>query len=376
MDKSNKRSADNAHDEVDHFFPTSKRSKPEVDNNRNNAYPQEWAKSILSCHDYTIAWVCALPIEMAAATAMMSEIHESLSTHAEDSNTYTFGSIGEHNIVIACLPSGHYGTNNAATVANNMHRSFPSIRLRLMVGIGGGVPDKPDLRLGPDVRLGDVVVGDQVIQYDFGKTVDSGQFIPTSIPYRPPQNVMTAVSKLRAHHEQHSSQISTFLADILSRNPKMTSYAYPSGLEDLLFDSGYDHPQSLGDCGHCDRSKLLTTRHLRLSNSPKIHYGLIGSGNQVMKHGVTRDKVAQGQTTHGPGVICFEMEAAGLTDSFPCLVVRGICDYSDSHKNKGWQRYAAAVAAAYAKELLHFIPVINVRNASALSAVGKYYTSD
>lgn len=370
MDRATKRYPDNAHNEVDHFFPAPKRLKPDMDNDYSNSYEQNRAKSMLSRDDYTIAWVCALPIEMAAATAMMSKIHKSLPTHADDSNTYTFGSIGDHNIIIACLPSGHYGTNNAATVANNMHRSFPSIRLRLMVGIGGGVPDKLD------VRLGDVVVGDQVIQYDFGKTVDRGQFIHTSIPCRPPQNVMTAVSKLRAHHEQHSSQISTFLADMLSQNPKMTSYAYPSELEDLLFDSGYDHPQSMEDCSHCDRSKLLTTRHHRSSNSPKIHYGLIGSGNQVMKHGLTRDKVARDQTSHGPGVICFEMEAAGLSDTFPCLVVRGICDYSDSHKSKGWQRYAAAVAAAYAKELLHFIPAINVRKASAVAAVGKYYTFD
>lgn len=242
MDKYTKRSVDITHNEVDHFLPNSKRLKLGIDNSCNNADPQDRTKLILSCDDYMIAWVCALPIEMAAATAMLSDVHEDLSTHADDSNTYTFGSIGNHNIIIACLPSGHYGTNNAATVANNMHRSFPSIRLRLMVGIGGGVPDKPDVGLGSDVRLGDVVVGDQVIQYDFGKTVDSGQFIQTSIPCRPPQNVMTAVSKLRARHEQYSSQISTFLADMLSRNTEMTSYAYPSKLEDLLFDSGYDQP--------------------------------------------------------------------------------------------------------------------------------------
>ena len=48
-------------------------------------------------------------------------------------------------------------------------------------------------------------------------------------------------------------------------------------------------------------------------------------------------------------MLCFKMEAAGLMDDFPCLVVRGICDYADSHKNKQWQGYAAATAAAYAK---------------------------
>ncbi|KAJ0109322.1 hypothetical protein J7T55_000246 [Diaporthe amygdali] len=368
MDKATKRSVDDTYNEIDYTLPDSKRLRPGIDNDRNNAFPQDRTESVLSCEDYTIAWVCALHIEMAAAEAMLSNIHESLPTHIDDTNTYTFGSIGMHNVIIACLPSGHYGTNNAATVANNIRRSFPSIRLRLMVGIGGGVPGKAD------VRLGDVVVSDQVIQYDFGKTVDGGQFIPTSIPYRPPQDVMTAVSKLRASHEQDGSRISTILADMLSRKPAMTAYAYPSRLEDLLFDGGYDHSQSTEDCKHCDRSKLVA-RDCRPDNSPKIHYGLIASGNQVMKHGKTRDKVSRDQNAHGPGVLCFEMEAAGLADSFPCLVVRGICDYSDSHKNKGWQRYAAAAAAAYAKELLHVIPAVNMRRTSAVTAVGKYYTT-
>ena len=67
----------------------------------------------------------------------------------------------------------------------------------------------------------------------------------------------------------------------------------------------------------------------------------------VMKDGPTRDKIAR-----QAGILCFEMEAAGFVYSFPCLAIRGICDYADSHKNNHWQRYAAAVAAAYARELL------------------------
>lgn len=64
-----------------------------------------------------------------------------------------------------------------------------------------------------------------------------------------------------------------------------------------------------------------------------------------MKHGSTRDRIASEL-----GILCFEMEAAGLMDSFPCLVIRGISDYAVSHKNHQWREYAAATAAAYAKE--------------------------
>ena len=69
-----------------------------------------------------------------------------------------------------------------------------------------------------------------------------------------------------------------------------------------------------------------------------------------MKHGTARDEIAKKEDVN-----CFEMEAAGLMDNFPCPVIRVICDYADSHKNKRWQPYAAATAAAVAKALLGYI---------------------
>ena len=85
--------------------------------------------------------------------------------------------------------------------------------------------------------------------------------------------------------------------------------------------------------------------------TPRIHYGTIGSSKTVVKDSDTREQLKKDL-----GLLCVEMEAAGLIDHFPCLVIRGICDYADSHKNKRWQPYAAATAAAYAKELLSIIP--------------------
>lgn len=92
-------------------------------------------------------------------------------------------------------------------------------------------------------------------------------------------------------------------------------------------------------------------RKPRLNLGPQVHYGLVGSANQLMKDCATRERLRQEK-----GIICFEMEAAGLMDNFPCIAIRGICDYSDTHKSKRWQPYAAAAAAAYAKELLGCIP--------------------
>ncbi|KAL0780932.1 hypothetical protein CaCOL14_002267 [Colletotrichum acutatum] len=298
---------------------------------------------------YDVGWVSALRLEMAAAIAMLDFRHEPHAQKEDDSNVYVFGSIGLHNIVIACLPSGEYGTVKAAVVANNMHSSFPSIRIGLMVGIGGGVPGTVD------IRLGDVVVSNPtrdspgVVQYDFGKAINNGRFEGIGSLNKPPTFVLAAVSVLRAKHETQPSQIPSILDDMKQRNTLMVEYTHQFVDEDLLFESSYEH--SGENCDNCDRSKLIL-RDPRATNDPSIHYGIIGSANLLMKDAKRRDQLAKDH-----GLVCFEMEAAGLMDNFPCLVIRGICDYADSHKQKRWQRYAAATAAAYARELLLLTPV-------------------
>src|SRR3954466_9169001 len=139
--------------------------------------PVQIATETRSHKEYTIGWVCALPKEQTAAIAMLDEKHPNLSKPANDNNAYTLGSIGKHNIVIACLPKSQVGTIQAATAATRMVNTFPSIRIGLMVGIGGGIPSK--------VRLGDVVVGTEVIQWDFGKAEKDGNFKRTAIRTRP-----------------------------------------------------------------------------------------------------------------------------------------------------------------------------------------------
>jgi nucleoside phosphorylase len=126
-------------------------------------------------------------------------------------------------------------------------------------------------------------------------------------------------------------------------------YSYPGMEHDQLFEATYNHKDG-NTCRQCDHSKVVD-RHLRKSVAPRIHYGTIGSSNVVIKDGNTREQLKEEL-----GILCVEMEAAGLMDEFSCLVIRGICDYADSHKNKRWQPYAAATAAAYAKEILSIIP--------------------
>ncbi|CRG88629.1 Ankyrin repeat domain-containing protein 50 [Talaromyces islandicus] len=290
---------------------------------------------------YTIAWICALYIEMAAAQAMLDEIHGTPPRDPDDTNIYVLGSIGRHNVVITCLPAGQYGTINAATVATNLKRTFPRICITLMVGIGGGAPCKED------VRLGDVVVGTRVMQYDLGKIVTDGKFDRTAVPRLSQPLLGAALTNLRAKHELSPSRIPHILQQRLGSH---TEYDRPLA-PDNLFQATYEHESQASNCDLCDQSKLKS-RSRRPPSTIKIHHGGIASGNQVMKHGTTRDHVARELD-----IICFEMEAAGLMDIMPCLPIRGICDYSDTHKNKEWQRYAAATAAAYARELIEELPV-------------------
>jgi nucleoside phosphorylase len=317
----------------------------------------------LTHQDYKVGWVCALYMELSAAMAMLDEHHGILRQDPDDDNSYVLGRIGQHNVVIASLPDGETGTNAAAHVATHMRRSYKEIRFGLMVGIGGGVPN---LETGRDIRLGDIVVSRPtkqhggVLQYDYGtcSTTTPDSFRRKGFLNAPPQVLRTATTTLRAyHHSKEGNQIPDYLS--LTKNPNLSpKFTYPQSAQDKLFKAGYTHVPGI-TCVDCDCSELVI-RPTRASD-PVVHYGTIGSGNQVMKNGIRRDEEA---ARHG--LLCFETEAAGLMNTFPCIVIRGISDYADSHKNGQWKDYAAATAAAYAKELLRFIAPEVVTNTATI----------
>jgi nucleoside phosphorylase len=303
----------------------------------------------LRCDEYTVGWVCALPVELAAAQEMLDEEHDTPSIDAHDTNIYTCGRVGEHNVVIACLPEGQTGTHSAAAVAMQMRLAFRSTRFGLMVGIGGGVPSEE-----ADIRLGDVVVSKPhtthggVVQYDSGKATPSG-FERTGSLNTPPTVLLNAVANLRAKHMRGRGRS----AEYLSKLDSLPDFTREAAGPDTLFEATYDH-EGGATCRQCDTSCVADRESRR--QELVVHYGTIASGNQVMRSAAERDRVS----AELGGVLCFEMEAAGLMNSFPCLVIRGICDYADSHKNKRWQPYAAATAAVYAKEVLSVIPAAEV----------------
>ncbi|KAL6826777.1 ankyrin repeat-containing domain protein [Trichoderma sp. SZMC 28015] len=311
------------------------------------------ASKPLSYNDYTVGWICALSEELTAATAMLDEKHDPLPiSNPHDTNSYTFGAIGKHNVVVVCLPEGDIGTNSAASVIMQLVNTFPSIKFGLLVGIGGGIP--------PRVRLGDIVVSTPVgeypgvIQWDLGKATETG-FVRTGSLDRPSKVLLSALTTMKTNHEMEGHKISQFLEELAKKWPRLASkYTWNNKLRDTLFEQeSADDERTPGD--------------------PKIHYGLIASGNQVIKDDFMRDEI---NAKLGGQVLCVEMEAAGVMNNFPCIAIRGISDYADSKKNDHWRGYAASIAAAFTKELLQIVRPTQIEGEpSAKDVLNQVYQS-
>lgn len=298
-----------------------------------------------STGSYTVAWICALDEELLCACRMLDEEFTDVEISEDnDDNTYVYGLIAKHYVVIGCLPAGRYGTNSAARVARDMVRTFPHLRFALMVGIGGGAPTTQN-----DIRLGDVIVSQPkdgfggVLQYDLGKLKD-GHFYRTSQLNAPPEKLLSAITEIRRLYSDKRKP--DRLAAHLQRLDDMEDYRQPE--VDRLYAAGYLHVQGQS-CDQCDPLSVVERRERPNHRALYVHYGTIASGNTVLKDAVVRDIYANDPELN---ILCFEMEAAGLMNTIPCLVIRGICDYCDSHKNDDWHKYAALAAAAYAREVL------------------------
>lgn len=292
---------------------------------------------------YSIGIICALSRELKAVRALLDQTFPRPVKMPNDDNVYELGRMGQHLVVAACLPANSYGTNAAAACAGDMRRSFQKIDFCFLVGVGGGVPSATN-----DIRLGDVVVGrgtqhcPAVIQYDLGKETDDGEFERTGSLANPPMHVLNAINHLQSDPSPQPDPLRVYMKEIVTRtsDEDAARYQYPGADNDTLLE-----PTGSGD------GTREMMRVPRPSDSPVIHYGPIASGNRVIKSARFRDALAEKY-----GILCFEMEAAGVVNSLPTLVVRGICDYSDAQKSKIWQDYAAANAAAYVKLLLSVMP--------------------
>ncbi|KAH8702521.1 nucleoside phosphorylase domain-containing protein [Talaromyces proteolyticus] len=327
--------------------------------------------------DFTIAIICALRIESDAILAMFDDIWEyTYRKEANDPNTYTVGRIGIHNVVLTHLPG--IGKTCAASAAASLRSSFHGIRLGLLVGVCGGVPIHVDDEKS-EILLGDLIISTGIVQYDFGR-----QF-PNRIARkeskndslsRPSTEIRSFLQKIGGLYGRDKLHVGTrlYLTE-LRKKRGFERLEYPGESEDKLYESEYRHKhQDSGVCpicarcesihdDTCDEALVLSCSQLKCDETrlvarerlirgdvqerTQIHFGDVASGDLVIKSAYHRDMISQKEK-----VIAFEMEAAGVWEHFPTVVIKGVCDYADSHKNKIWQGYAAAVAAACMKAFL------------------------
>lgn len=315
---------------------------------------------LLTREAYTVGWLSALPLsELVAAKKMLDDEHDSLHLSIHDENTYAYGSINQHNVVIACMPPGQPGKVSAARLVQPLSQSFPNMKIYLFVGVGGGVP-RPPSRENPeeDIFLGDVVVGwpeetgvPAVVQWDLiereGEGVDKQRLLSTLD--KPDRRLLMALGFLMANHTARSSHFSKHLR----RLSDLEHFANPGIEEDRLYHPTYPHEDgpTPATCEKCDPKQVIERGRRQKPGQPNFHQGTLLSGDSLMKDALMRDDLSRKYFN----AICFEMEAAGVVDHKHCLVIRGISDYSDGHKNGSWQRYAAATAAAFAREFLYTI---------------------
>ncbi|KAB8236407.1 purine and uridine phosphorylase [Aspergillus alliaceus] len=301
----------------------------------------------ISPESITIAIFCALVYEAVAVKHMLDEEYSCCPRAVGPIKyVYSFGRIKNHKIVIA--QPHQMGTVAAAHCATAVSQQFPNVRFALMVGIGAGIPNLPK----HDIRLGDIAVSIPqgthagVIQYDFGKYEREG-FVLKGCLTKPPPILISADNWLAGEELMDRSPIER----TLRRITKISKFSAPD-TTDILYDKDFDHVTKGYDCVACESSnkRKVVSRPVRATRQPVVHRGLILSGNSVIKNPQDRDQLRRYKDA-----ICFEMEAAGIMDEIPCLIVRGICDYADTHKQDGWHYYAAAVAAAYCRVLLRKI---------------------
>lgn len=255
---------------------------------------------------------------------------------SRDKNAYYTGRIHRHHVVIAGLSAGVDGIAAAAQVAHDMLWTFKNVKVGLLVGIGGGVPhlDAHEQFLP---QLGDVVVSQPtklnggVVQWDYGKYMELGEFRLKGVLDKPPPVLLNALQLLQAIHIRKPSKMMQYIRRAFEENP-------------LMANGGFLPPT------------VNSVEQLGEIVAPKQHYGTIASGSGVVADSKLRDLIRA-----RCGAKCVEMEAAGLMDHFKCLVIRGICDLADGKKNDDWHKYAAMTAAAFARELLSCVSVEDVR---------------
>ncbi|KAL3474770.1 putative kinesin light chain [Aspergillus californicus] len=325
--------------------------------------------------NFTIAIICALPLEAEAVEALFDEHYDRLGKYygkkPGDLNAYINGRIGKHNVVLCYMPG--IGKVSTAAVTSSLQASYPGIMLALATGICGGAPLLPEYR---EIFLGDVIISDLVIEYDFGRQYPDSFQRKTKAKDtlgRPFQEIQALLKGLRAENtfSKLQNQAQHYLYSLQETG---TKWCHP-GVNDILFRASYLHkhynysspagcscfgsdlPEQIceeafqKDCDDigCDQGEQIRCRKVSKDIQTSIHIGPIASSDTIIKFGQHREEIVRKEK-----VIGFDVEGAWIWDNVPCIIIKGVCDYADSHKSMLWQAYAAATGASVTKAFLDY----------------------
>ncbi|UKZ58144.1 hypothetical protein TrVGV298_012010 [Trichoderma virens] len=342
---------------------------------------------------FKIAIICVLKAEFDAVEGLFDQFWEPDHNYGKaekDPIVYRTGRIGAHDVVLVFLPGK--GNIHSANVASSLRSSFNSIRLCLVVGTCGGSPLTVEDE--QEIILGDVIISAGVVYADFGQEFCDELVMDDNLQHslgRPNLEIRAFLNKLSSmrSNSQLRSDTLAYLSQLLQKKNYET-YQYPGADKDKLYEKTYRHQHHIPTqcsicskiadlrdpvCNHsraltcdellCDDNMLVRRKRLHdgdvMSNNsqlhivePLIHLGLVASSDQTVRSAILRQKLFNEK-----GVIAFEMEGAGVWDTFPTIVIKGVCNYADSHKTRGWQKYASATAAACLKALLRQWSVVD-----------------
>ncbi|KAL3429016.1 nucleoside phosphorylase domain-containing protein [Aspergillus tetrazonus] len=311
--------------------------------------------------EFAIAIICAQTLEAEAVEDLFDETYNRLGERYRkepgDDKAFLNGRIGNHNVVVCYMPG--MGKGSTASVASSLKISYKRIKVALVVGICGGAPYPLS---GGEVFLGDVIISDTVVQYDFGRQYPSNFEKKLGVKYtlgRPNRAIHSILASLQARRSRRDLQ-EKLLQHLQVLQESLPDWHHPA-IDDILFEALYQHKHYGGTSPACpcldstpeDICKTAVKSpctSLGCDVNWVFHIGMVASADTEMKSGEHRDRLAQSE-----GVVGFEMEGAGVWDNISCIIINGVCDYADSHKNKAWQAYAAATGAAAAKSFLEYL---------------------
>lgn len=324
--------------------------------------------------EYTIGWICSNSKTSSLAVAMLDERYAYPTAPLNSSYIYTKGSIGHHNIVISC-PRIEDSIDDPTKKLNpnDLRKSFPSLQYCFIIGIGSGI--------SPMIQLGDVVISKPPQHWQRVNSTQYTKYQPDSWEHFP-ISLLGALHKLQlARRDISSGIISRHIEEAKEKAPHLRSLRLnPSQLQDLLFKANYKHvdrpetinsPASIGNrlgeaptaCYYCDMSQTLV-RPLR--DFTQVHLGNTISETWVIDSATIRNELGIDHEFDMLDVLCIEQKAAYFKTNVPYLLISGICDYADSHKNESWQDYATAVAVACAKGIVEYLPSQSIESSWSL----------